>query len=196
MEGKIRFLDRALSWELIRALGLGAGVLLCFRGYSTVRWVLAVSGFLVGVGAVALSTPYLPVEPTWLIPLLGLGLGVVTSILIVRLYRVGVFAVGAISAIVLAQAFAVYLPADQVQRLLIFAAAGLVGGFASSWMEKLALSAATATVGAHLVLTSILDRPPEDLMVGEPMEIGAVLVLALAGAVVQLRSKSQEKEVE
>lgn len=182
---------------LARLLLAVAGLFVCFRGYSAFRFGLGFTAFLVGAYAASTRYALFPSDPPWLAPAAVAAAGFVLALLVLALYRVGVFLLGASAGVLAALALPQFLPADAGTRVIALIAAGIVGGLLSRLVERLALSLATAVVGG-LMTSSAIFRPATDPIpfgghvpnAGDlPMDrffLGTWAVLAVLGLVVQL----------
>lgn len=185
---------------IVRAVLLAAGLLVCFKGYSTFKAGLALTAFLLGAHAVWLRADLVPVEPSWLLPAAALGAGLVLALLVFAAYRLGVTLLGAAAFVLLAQGVPHLLPADRVARLVVLGLAALAGALLARALERVALSLATAAYGAFMAASAVFSevaaanaRLPlfRDLPSGSRGDwfLGVWVVLALAGAAVQLRPR-------
>ncbi len=140
-----------------------AGALMCFFGYRAFKVVLGVCGTLVG-GYAAASFGYEMVEGNRaLVALLcGLAGGILGGVLMVALYLLGVFIVGATLGVVVGTVVAAHAGADV--RLIVIAALALVGGFLALFVQRAIIITATALNGAALVVGGLWmmasDVPP------------------------------------
>jgi hypothetical protein len=180
---------------LARLLLAVAGLFVCLRGYSAFHFGLGVTAFLVGVYAATTQFALLPPDPPWLALAAVVAVGFILALLVLALYRVGVFLLGAIAGVLAALALEQFLPTDAGTRALVLLAAGVVGGLLSSLVERLALTIVTAVVGG-LMITSAIFRPGGATSFGshiphvssfpaDPIFLGSWAVLALLGLVVQ-----------
>ena len=183
-----------------RALLLGAGLLVCFRGYSTLKAALALTAFLLGGHAVLLRADLVPSEPAWLLPAVAAAAGILLAVLVFVAYRIGVTLLGAAAFVLIALAFPGLLPADPAARLAVLALAALAGGLLARFLERGILSLATAAYGAFMAVSAAFGTaggaaPGLPLLRDAHAStlsgwlLAAWAVLAVAGAVVQLRPR-------
>jgi hypothetical protein len=182
------------------------GLITCFAGYRLFKALLAVYGFVLGaaLGAVLASSF---AGGQLLLTLAGAGLGgLVGAALLVVLYFVGVFGVGAVAGALLANLLAGAIGIDMPVLVLLVAAP--VGGLLAMLLQRVAVILATALAGAWAVvgggaalvggpsvpLTAICGRPGIWHSADLPYFGGLILWLALAaaGAVVQLLTTADE----
>jgi len=188
-----------------RLLVLALGLVICFRGYGTFRFALALTGFFVAVLAVASKPSLLPVRPEWLAPLLVLGAGLVAAILVFVVYRLAVVLLGAAIFVIVALSLPVPLPIDPGSRMLVLALVGLVGAVASRSLERIALSLITGVYGG-LIAASALVAPvdarwrvplPATGLAGEAVRdrwfLVLWLVLSIVGSASQLMRDDSRK---
>lgn len=184
----------------LRALLLAAGLLVCFRGYSTLKAALALTAFLLGAHAVVLRADLVPPDPRWLLPAAATAAGVLLALLVWAAYRLGVTLLGAAAFVLLALGFPEILPADRAARLLVLGLAALAGGLLARLVERVVLSVATAAYGSFMAVSAAFGTAAAST-VALPLArdaratahpewfLLAWAVLALAGAVVQLRPR-------
>jgi hypothetical protein len=140
--------------EALRVLLIVAGLVVCFRGYSTFRLALALTAFLVGAhGALQLSHR-LPAEPPWLVPVVIASAGLLVAAVVVVAWRVGVILLGMVLATLAAlQALELY-PTSPSTRTLVLVGAAVAGALLARHLERVALSLATACYGALMVISA------------------------------------------
>ena len=138
----------------LRLVIAAAGLVVCFRGYSAFKVALALTSFLVGAHAATLRADLLPRHPAWAAPALILGAGLLAAILVLAVYRLGVLLLGAAALVLLALQAPALLPHDTVARVAVLAAVALVGALLARFLERVALSVATALYGAFMVASA------------------------------------------
>lgn len=153
-----RYSRHAVTTGLARLLLAVAGLFVCFRGYSAFHFGLGVTAFLVGAYAATTQYASLPPDPSWLALAAIAAAGFVLALLVLALYRVGVFLLGAIAGVLAALALPQLLPVAPGTRDLVLLAAAIVGGILSSLLERLALTVVTSIVGG-LMISSAIFRP-------------------------------------
>jgi hypothetical protein len=178
-------------------LSVGIGLLYCFYGYRLLRIVLAVTGFLAGAAAgVAFARSF---DPDSLGVDLAGGLvgGGAGAVLLVLLYPVGVFLMGALLGVTIAMAVGAGLATEPPPAMLIGFA--VIGGVVALALQKLIVVLVTATLGAGSVVTGaaallgLVDpkaifgarNPLEHLAANAPLLLVFWGVLALVGLFAQ-----------
>ena len=143
--------------SVVALISIVAGTFVTFLGYRLIRPVLFVAGFAVGsVSAYALVhylfNDYSYVETaSWIGFAVG---GLFVAFLVVWLYYLGIFAVGAVAGVLLACAFNNSFgyeiwPSDPTKALYIMAAVlGVLFGLLALWIERPFLIFATSLFGA------------------------------------------------
>ena len=177
------------------------GLVVCFFGYRLIRAVLALAGFVVGaiIGATAVAA----ISGTGQVAvLIGAGIGgLLGAILSAVLYKVGVFALGALAGLMLSSivpGFGLHAP-----LWLVRAGCALGFGLLALLIEHPLLSVLTALSGAWFAVAgtfvllgrySVWIAPPRlpafDMhgWVG-PAMLAAWLFLTILGAATQLRTR-------
>ncbi len=181
-----------LAWRLLLLFG---GLFVCFRGYSTFRFALGFTSFLVGAYGVVSHHALLPPEPAWLAPVLALVAGILAAVLVLAAYRIGVFLLGAASFILIALEFPAALPVEPSRRLLVLCLIGVAGGLLSRFVERAVVSAATALLGALMVVSAAVGTGNTSLpairtvgdLPADSLFLGAWVGLAVFGFLSQLR---------
>ncbi len=186
-----------------RFVVLALGLLVCFRGYSTVRIALGLTGFIVGAHALATQAGHLPRDPAWLAPALIAGAGLLTAFLILAVYRLGVILLGAATLVALALSLPIPLPQEPTAKGLTLLVLAVVGGLLSRPLERAVLSVATAFYGSLMAVASLtaspglyglpLPRGGHDV----PTHLGLLalwILLALLGSFVQLTRTRKRRE--
>ena len=190
-----RYSRSEMTPALARLLLAFAGLFVCFRGYSAFHFGLGVTAFLVGAYAAATQYALLPADPSWLALATIGATGLILALLVLALYRVGVFLLGAIAGVLAALALAPFLPIDPAARALVLLGAAIAGGLLSSLVERLALTVVTAVVGG-LMIASAIFRPGGALSIGSHIPdvnalpadrifLGSWALLAVLGLAVQ-----------
>ncbi|MEZ4381856.1 MAG: DUF4203 domain-containing protein [Nannocystaceae bacterium] len=189
--------------DVLALAAIALGLIACFAGYRLFRVVLALYGAALGA-VVGVAVSHNAAAGIEVAPLLGALVGaVIGGLLFTAFYFVGVFFVGALTGLILADALGLSGAAGEIGRVL----AALAGGLAAAVAQRLviivgtALSGAWSAVGGALMLfglgsstlldpasstTALWRRLPEDLAVV------AWLALSAAGIVVQAAGRSEE----
>ncbi len=186
------------------------GVLCCFLGYRLFKVVLAICSFVVG-GAMSGGLVYVLFgENAALTIIAGIVGGIVIAIILVLLYYVGIFLVGAALGSVLAMAIMNNL-LDEPMALVVVVSA-IVFGCLALVVHRFLIIISTAALGALDVivgtaeisghgfdLTTLVDDPGS-LMNWAEIETGVILmisgwvVLTLAGILVQYKYTGKRKK--
>lgn len=192
--------DVPLDWlpfsgqTLGAVLLLAAGMLYCFLGYRTLKFVIGLSGFLLaGATAAVLAEIFAPENVLYLILAVVLG-GLCGACALLFLYRAGVFVLGAVGVFLVAQA----MLGDRTESWAPWAvlAAGLGGGVTALVLERILMTFATAAIGSWLLVGAaavLLDDTslfgPVERLPGFPQHKGLLLAvwvfLTIAGATAQ-----------
>lgn len=135
------------------AIFILAGILNCFVGYRIIKVILGVWGFILGISLVSALINWLNIESQGVSLIAGLLGGVIGILLMIYLFRVGIFIIGAIFGYTLG---ALLMSAFGVQPetiLLILAAA--LGGVIALWLQRPMIILSTAFSGAWLIILGI-----------------------------------------
>jgi hypothetical protein len=193
--------------EVIIGLTMILGVVQCFFGYRIFKFVLGFTGFILGgllAGAFAFSMSGQEVVSI-LAALVG---GVVGAVMLVPLYFVGVFFVGALLGATLGAALLAL--ADVTPGPVLLLISGVLVGAVALVFQKFLIIASTSFVGSWSVVTGVthfvsadIDLMNPDLLLPSPDTRIYLIVLwiglALAGVLVQyraLRSTVRQREPE
>lgn len=204
-----------LTPEIITGISIAAifiGLLTCFFGYPLFRLIL---GIFAGIGGALASFTLMSsmfgteTEAMTASIIVGLTVGVLVTIALVKIYIIGVFLIGAGLAVFLTMTVTTML--DYLQSPLALAIAGVFGGLIGLWLQKLLVVIATAIFGAVYTVTGIAqlagfgfdleklrENPEEAVNWQEPdkkliiMGI-CILVLAITGIIAQYKISSAMK---
>lgn len=187
-------------------LALVLGLVSCFAGYRLFRFFLAAYGFALGalVGA-TLTAAYLPGQDFAALAGLVLG-GLVGAGLLRAFYYVGVFVIGGLGGLLLADALHLHHTLGDLVPLLVAVGCGVLALI----LQKILIALSTAFSGAWAALgglVALLGRGPAGIL--DPFELPhgggpwrdlpdstllyAWLVLGTLGAVVQLRAPERRQ---
>lgn len=192
---------------LAAVLSIALGLLNCFFGYRIFKVLLGIYGFGLGmvVGFLVADTVAQGRVP-W--PVVGAVVGgVVGATLLVLLYFLGVFVVGAVAGALLANLVgtALGIPMPDLVILIVAAVVGII----ALVLQRAAIILATAFSGAWGVvggtallltgrtafLVNPLSRPQAWHRPSSPLLVGGLvlwLALGIAGAVVQFRTTAEK----
>ncbi len=128
------------------------GTLYCFLGYRTLRFVIALTGFLVA-GAVAGVLVLWIARGNELAALVGLAVGgICGAFALWFLYKAGIFLLGMLGAGLIGN-YAME-PADAAWVPLAVLAIALVGGLVALVLEKPVMLTATSVLGAWMLVAA------------------------------------------
>ncbi len=187
--------DSAFSDDgVIGVILLATGMLYCFLGYRTLKFVIALSGFLLAATAAAvLAAVVVPENHVYFFLAVILG-GVCGALALLFLYKAGIFVLGAVGTFLIAQAFLAANSAEWAPWVVV--AIGVGGGVLALFLEKFIMTCATAVIGSWLLvgagaalLTGTHVSAPFERTPGFLVENTLLVVIwafvSLAGAVVQ-----------
>lgn len=129
-----------------------SGVLYCFIGYRVFKLMLVLTGFLLAGGvSAAIVTVGFPGD--WLVPaVVGVICGILGAGVLLFLYRLGVFIVGAAFGSLVA--FQVLQTAGPTWAGMAIVLSGLLAGGMALFLERPVLSFAMAVIGAWLMVAT------------------------------------------
>ncbi len=129
------------------------GVLYCFLGYRLIKFVLAMSGFLLASLPAALLAGWISQGQTVALMLSGLIGGLCGAVALLFLYQLGVFALGGFGAGLAAHFVLSLMP----QPWTPWAVVGLafMGGLLALWLERPIMCLATSAIGAWLLVSAV-----------------------------------------
>ena len=138
--------------HLIIGLGILFGCIQCFFGFRIFKFILGLAGFLVG-GVLAGAAGYAISQEEAVALLAGLVGGLIGSVLMVALYFIGVFLMGAMLGGVLGVAFAAAAQSDPEPAVLLILA--IMGGGLAVAFQKFMIIVSTGFGGAWNVVAGI-----------------------------------------
>ena len=178
-------------------IALLLGLVHCIAGYRLFALVLGAYGLVLGAGlGAALADTWFPGQ-VFAASLMQAGAGLLGLGAVLAFYRVGIFLIGAVAALLLAQAAAPYVGGIDWEFQLMLAC---IAGSASIVVTRLVLIFATAVTGAALVIRSaevVAESPVRWLTDGHALpwtgavpdaalDASAWAALACLGIIVQL----------
>jgi hypothetical protein len=188
--------------NLVLGLGIIIGTIQCFFGYRLFKIVLGLTGFLFGA-VLAANIGYAMSQKEVVALLSGLVGGFIGAALLVGLYFVGVFLIGALlGAVVGAALFATAGSNPEPVVLLIL---GVIGGVVACIFQKFMIIVSTAFVGAwsvvlgiaHFVTGTIDPTNAEGLFRAGGTQLWIMLLcwmaLGIVGVLVQYKSAPAKK---
>ena len=193
------------TMNAVVAIGIAIGTLYCFLGYRTMKFVLAVTGFVLAGAVAGALGAWLSQGQTYIA--LGAALlgGIAGGLALLFLYRTGIFFIGLVAAALAAQA----LLSDRSEPWVMWAVigAGAVGGLLALVLERPAMTCATAALGAWMVVCGVaffvvgeefleIFQRPVSLGEHRLIVLGSWGVLTLGGVLAQFATyKKPKKEV-
>ncbi len=173
------------------AIGIGVGVLYCFLGYRTLRFVIGLTGFILAGGVAFVITAWISAGHTIASAAVGAAGGLCGTVALYFLYRAGVFGLGLLAFGLVAS----NVLADRQEKWVIAAVFGIAfgGGLLAIVIERPVVTLATAAIGAWLVVAGVafflmgpevLDKLRDTAQFEEErlVVVGSWAVLALFGA--------------
>ena len=162
-------------------LALILGLVHCIAGYRLFALVLGAYGLVLGAGAgAALAETWFPGQ-VLAASLMQAGAGLLGLGAVLAFYRVGIFLIGAVASVLLADAVAPWVGGITWQVQLMLAC---VAGSASVVVTRLVLIGATAITGAALVVRSaevVAESPVRWLTDGSALPWTGVMPEAVGG---------------
>jgi Domain of unknown function (DUF4203) len=138
--------------NVIIGLSILVGTLQCFFGYRIFKFILGLTGFLLG-GALACEIGYVISQKEAVALLAGLVGGFIGAALMVALYFIGVFLIGALFGGVLGTVFFALADANPQPAILLILA--LIAGVIALIFQKFMIIVSTGFGGSWGVVTGI-----------------------------------------
>ena len=137
----------------VLALAVAVGVLYCFLGYRTIKFVIGLAGFLIAGGVAATLASWMS-EGNAIAILVALFAGGLCGALALHfLYKTGVFLIGLLGAAVIALNILESRPESWMPFVVLGLA--LVGGLIALLIERPVLILATSAIGSWIVVYGI-----------------------------------------
>lgn len=185
------------------AISIALGVLYCFLGYRTLRFIIALTGFIAaGMTAAVLAGLATDGEPMW-IGIVGLIGGICGGFAVVFVYKLGIFLLGGLGGALALQNLLAERPEAWAPLAVI--AGGLIAGALALVIEPPVLMLATAALGAWLIVagtayfffdTDWINETP-NFLEGHDDRLYFVVawgILALAGAMAQFATRKKSSK--
>jgi hypothetical protein len=137
----------------LAALAVGIGVLYCFLGYRTLKAVLALTGFALAAAVAGALAAVISGNHVLAVGISALIGGLSGAMALLFIYRAGVFCVGLLGGLVASHS--VLSGVDDTWAPWAILGAAVAGGVAALAVERLVLTAATAAVGAWLIVCGL-----------------------------------------
>ena len=189
--------------NVIIGLSIFVGALQCFFGYRFFKFILGLTGFLLG-GALAGEIGYMISQEEAVALLAGLVGGFISAALMVAMYFICIFVIGALLGGVLGSVFfSVTESSPEPAALLILA---VIAGVIALIFQKFMIIVATGFVGSWGVVTGIayfttgtVDPTNFERMfrldgIHLYVYVLSWLVLGIAGVILQYKSASTEEK--
>jgi hypothetical protein len=172
---------------------LVAGVVVCFFGYRLLRLTLGLAGFGVGLALGLMIAGLIPHVSQVLTIVVGIVCGILAALAASLLYKLGVFLLGAGAGALLAGV--VIAATGWHYPVLIRIVAAIIGGILTLLIERPLVSILSSFAGAWGIVFGSFQllgwhrtAGPDKAPAHYGIMVACWLVLALLGAVVQLRS--------
>jgi hypothetical protein len=145
-------------------LGISVGAIICFFGYKLFRPSIFLCGFFVGgiiVGGVAkaaFKNQEYVTTATWIAFAIG---GIIFGALVLSLYNVGIFLIGAAAGILIAFVLNTFFghklyPSDPAVVLIVMSVVlGILGGALAMKIERTVLVISTSLIGAEMCVCGV-----------------------------------------
>lgn len=173
---------------------ISVGTLYCFLGYRTLKFLIALTGFLLAGGVAGILAGLLSEGHGWVM-LVSAGLGgLAGAMALFFLYRAGVFCLGLLGGVLIAHNALAGSP--ETWAPLAVLGIGVAAGLIAIVVERPVVTATTAALGAWIVVWGVAyfllgeDWLRESggagvLQQERKMILGAWIVLSIAGAMAQ-----------
>ena len=130
------------------------GAISCFYGYKIFKIVLGILGFVVGGGVVAGIAASL-VQDSAMVFVAGLVGGVILGALMVKLYKLGLFILGATAGSLVGGMGAIVLGLHGNAALVVVVVMGLLAGILTTILQKLMVISSTAFSGSWNMVAGV-----------------------------------------
>lgn len=147
----------ALTPEQLNALvavAVSAGTLYCFLGYRTLKFIIALTGFLLAGTVAAVLTGWLTEGHVVSMAIIGLLGGISGAMALFFLYKAGIFLLGLLAATLCAHN--VLSGYDAAWAPIAVIGIGVIGGLFALFIERPVIMAATAAIGAWMVISGVI----------------------------------------
>jgi len=187
------------------AVAISVGTLYCFLGYRALKFIVGLTGFILAGGTAAVIAGYLTSGHLIVMGVAGAIGGLCGAMALFFLYRLGVFFIGLLGALVIA----IHVLQGRSDPWVLWAIIGssVAGGLVALFLERPIITLATAVLGAWVTVSGIayflkdvhyvttLGDSPE-LTNQQLLLIVSWLLLALLGAFAQFATyRAPRKEV-
>lgn len=168
--------------QVVLVFLLLVGIVYCFVGYAILRFVLALTGFLIAGTAAAVLGGWFSQGNLLAMAASALFGGACGAMALSFLYRAGVFIVGCLGALLLA--FSLLFEGDASFAPVLVVVFGLVGGILALFLERPVMKLATAAIGGFLTSVSGLFLLVNNGVIDKALQerLSPHATLALAGA--------------
>jgi hypothetical protein len=193
--------------NVLIGVGILVGAVQCFFGYRIFKVILALVGFVLGAGLAGFAGFALSQNQAVAL-LAGLVGGLIGAALLVALYFVGVFLIGAWLGVLLGAVLCIAAQSEPVPVILLIL--GIIGGVIAVVLQKVIIILATSFGGSWSIVTGIAYFTTGAIDPTDPKRLfrtgGSLLyimllcwiALGIAGVIVQYKflpkpSKEQKK---
>lgn len=203
----LSFEEITLSGQAANAAVAGAaafGVLYCFLGYKTLRFIIGLTGFLLAAPVAAAFAAWIGQGATAAMVIAAILGGIAGALALTFLYKTGVFCIGFLGAAVTAHVFLNERPESWAPWAVLGIA--LAGGTVALVLERPVVTLATAVldsamvvcgIGSFIIGPTVIDTAlhpsfasPEDWVIP-----ACWATLAAAGALAQFAIHRRPREV-
>lgn len=149
------------SEGILAGIAIGAGLFVCFLGYRLVRPTLFICGFVLGGSIAVYIKDQIKTDTSWWDLIAFLIGGVIVGVLVLVLYKLGIFLLGAAGGVALGVlvntsiAPEVYPSHPEYLLIILCAIFGLIFGCLALYIEKIALIITTSIAGGVAVVWGI-----------------------------------------
>uniref|UniRef100_K3WC45 Transmembrane protein 198 n=1 Tax=Globisporangium ultimum (strain ATCC 200006 / CBS 805.95 / DAOM BR144) TaxID=431595 RepID=K3WC45_GLOUD len=156
--------DIRVGQSVAAVIAIILGAIVCVLGYKLLRPAIFLCGFVSGGLLVALIIEYAFASMTWVATASWIGFligGVIVGCLVLMLYNVGLFLIGALAGTLLAFVlntsfgYRIYPSQPDVMLVIMIIVLALVGGFLVWKLEKPVVILATSFIGATALIWGI-----------------------------------------
>jgi len=144
-----------ITFKLLSIAAILFGLFICFFGYRIFRLVLAVAGFIIGASFIAgVGFTLTEGKEILVIVIAGLAGGLIAAVILLFLYSVGVFLLGALFGVVILSGTFVIM--DINTSPLIYIVPALLGGIVALLLQKFMIILITSFTGAWIAVIGTL----------------------------------------
>ncbi len=182
------------------AVIMAVGTLYCFLGYRTLRFLIGITGFIIAGATLATLTGWFVDGRLAYMVIAGLIGGVAGAFALTFLYKVGVFSIGMLGAVVAAQNILAETPERWVPLAIILS--GGLGGLFALLLEQPVITVASAAIGSWMLVSGVAYFFFDSNWLEEPIRhlgpngdhtllVACWAVLAIAGVLAQFATRKR-----